>query len=87
MMDIVMDLNKTSNMIAMPNNTMPNVKIWDLNKLCNMLLYKTSIPATVTLLSERPKLLLRSPLILSRRSFLLISSRESKILRKNRASL
>ena len=86
-MDRMMDLNKTSNMIAMPNITTPSDNIWDLNRLCNMLLYKTSIPATVTLFSENPSLFMRSLLILSRRSFLLISSKESKILTKNRASL
>jgi hypothetical protein len=55
-MDRVMDLNRMSNMIAMPNNTMPNDKIWDRNRLCNMLLYITSIPATVALIPEGPNL-------------------------------
>ena len=40
-------LNNIKNIANMPNITIPRVRIWDLNKLCNKLLNKISTPANL----------------------------------------
>ena len=45
--DKVIFLNKTKNIKVIPAITIPKVNIWDLNKLCNRLLKRIRIPASL----------------------------------------
>ena len=45
--DKVIFLNSIKNIVKIPIITIPKVKIWDLNKLCNKLLNKIKTPANL----------------------------------------
>jgi hypothetical protein len=47
MIDKETDRNKRRNMMAIPTITAPKVEIWDVYRLCSMLVYRTSVPVTV----------------------------------------
>ena len=51
------------NIKNIPNITIPNVNIWDLNKLCNKLLNKIKTPVNLYSFLSKPSFVLSSLLI------------------------
>ena len=78
--EIIIFLNNTKNIKKIPSRTMPKVRIWDLNKLCNKLLNKMSTPANLYSSFFKPNLVFRSESIFLINSFRLKFSNESFIL-------
>ena len=85
--DNVRFLNNTKNIINIPAITKPNVKIWDLNKLCSKLLNRIRTPANLYSSFLKPSLFSKSLFIFFINSFLLKFSFESLILKLILASL
>ena len=81
------DRNSTSSIRAMPSMTTPRVSIWEVNRLCSMLLYNTIMPLTWNSSSSRPSFARRSASISSRNCLRRRSGRESRMRILMRASL
>ena len=64
-------LNKIKNIKNIPSNTIPKVRIWDLNKLCSKLLNSIKTPANLYSSFDKPNLVFNSELIFYIKSFLL----------------
>ena len=58
--DSFKERKRTMNIIPIPSITKPRDKIWELKRLCSILLYKTRIPVITKLPSEKPRVFIRS---------------------------